>query len=92
MASGELDITQWDARIQHRHDEGGTEHMGMDQSKPYLLPDGSHPAVRRATIETLPVVTVQDRAFGAFPMAKSRVRAVFRVNANKWAQQCLARV
>ncbi len=54
-----------DPGVEGRHDEGGPEHVGMDDPEPGPLADGADPAMRRAPVEALAVVAVQDRALGA---------------------------
>jgi hypothetical protein len=47
----------------------------MDDPEPGPLADGAYPAVCRATVEALSVVSVQDRALAALADTRSMVRA-----------------
>ena len=51
VAGGDLDVTQGHAGVEGGHDEGGSQHVGMDDPEPGLLADGADPAVRRAPVE-----------------------------------------
>jgi hypothetical protein len=64
VASGELDVPQGQAGVERGHDEGGPEHVGMDEPEPGLLSNGADPAVRRTTVETLSVVSVAPGGMG----------------------------
>ena len=61
VAGGDLDVTQGYPRVERRHDEGGPEHVGMDDPEAGPLADGADPAVCGAPVESLTVVAVQDR-------------------------------
>ena len=68
---GDLDVTQRYPGIESRHDEGGAEHVGMDDAEAGPLADGANPAVCRPPVESLAVVAVQDRPFG--PLSKGEI-------------------
>ena len=73
VPSGDLDITRGHAGIERRHDEGGSQHVGVDNSKSRPLADGAHPAVRRSPVESCAVVPAQDRTLAAFAEGQSAV-------------------
>jgi hypothetical protein len=66
VASSDLDITQGNSCVECRHNERGTEHVGVNDPEPGSLPDGPDPTVCSATVKSLSVVTVQDRSYAAF--------------------------
>jgi hypothetical protein len=71
VAGGDLDVAEGNPCIECRHDEGGPEHVGMDDAQARPLADGTDPAMRRSPVESLAVVAVQDRTLGS--LAESKV-------------------
>jgi hypothetical protein len=65
MAGGELDVTERDSGVKGGHDEGGPQHVGMDDSQPGPLANGADPAVGCTPVESFAVVAMQDRALAA---------------------------
>jgi len=61
VAGGDLDVTQGYSRIERRHDEGGAQHVRVDDPEASPPTDGSDPTVRCPPVESLAVVTVQYR-------------------------------
>ena len=70
VAGGDLDVTQGHPRVECRHDESGTQHVGMDDPEAGPPTNGADPAVRRAPVESLTVLAVQDRALTSLPEGK----------------------
>jgi hypothetical protein len=66
VAGGDLHVTQRHASIQG-HDERGSQHVRVHQTKPGTLPDRTNPAVCSAPIEALAVAAAQDGALAALP-------------------------
>lgn len=62
MAGGDLDVSERDAGVEGRHDEGRAQHVGVDEPQAGPLPDGLHPAVGGAAVEALAVPAEDDRA------------------------------
>ena len=76
MAGGDLDITQGHPRVERCHDEGGAQHVGVDDAEAGPLADGADPAVCRPPVESLAVVAMQDRALTSLAQGEvDRVRA-----------------
>jgi len=65
VARSDLDIPKRDASVECRHDEGRTEHVGVNDPEAGPLADGAHPSVRGPSIESAPIQTTQDRSFAA---------------------------
>ncbi len=63
MPSCDLDVTKRNAGIERSHDERSPKHVRMDNPEASLLTYGTDPSVRRAPVEALTVVAVQDRTF-----------------------------
>jgi hypothetical protein len=70
VAGGHLDFSEWDAGVEGGHDERRSQHVGMYQTELCPLADRSHPAVRGAPIQALPVLAHQDGTVSAFPDGK----------------------
>ena len=70
MPGGDLDVTQGHPRIERRHDEGGSEHVGMDDAEAGPPPDRADPAVCRPPVESLAVVAMQDRSLTSLAEGK----------------------
>ncbi len=70
MPCCDLDVTQRHPRVERRHDESGTEHVGVDDPEAGPLADGADPAVRRASVEPLTVVAMQDRSLASLAEGK----------------------
>ena len=66
VAGSDLDVAQRDTGVERSHDERRSEHVRVDVAKPGTLTDRTHPPVRGAPVEALPIATVQDRAVVAF--------------------------
>jgi hypothetical protein len=66
VACCDLDVTQRHPRVECRHDESSSEHVGMDNPEAGPLADGADPTVCGASVESLTVVAVQDRPFASF--------------------------
>ena len=73
MASGDLDVSERDAGVKGGHDEGGSKHVGVDQSDPSPLTDGSDPPMGGAPVEALTVVAERDGSFS--PLTRPRGRS-----------------
>ena len=75
VACCDLDVTQRHSSVQCRHDERCAQHVGMDNPEAGALPDRSDPAVRRASVESLAVTTMQDWSFASLAKGEVNVRA-----------------
>ena len=76
VASRELDIAERYAGVECGHDEGGAQHVGVDDAEPRSFADRSDPAVSGASIEALVVLSAKDRAFIAGLLPLPRMRSV----------------
>jgi hypothetical protein len=65
MTSGDLDIAKRDADVQGGHDERGAQHVRVDPLQARSCADRAHPAVCRARVEPVAVITQQDRTLAA---------------------------
>ena len=65
VAGGDLNVPERHPRVESRRDEGGSEHVGMDDAKAGPFADGADPAVGGAPVEPLPVVAVEDRSLAS---------------------------
>ena len=70
MPCGDLDVTQGHPRVECRHDKSGAKHVGIDDPEASPPTDEADPAVRRAPVESLTVVAVQDRSFASLAEGK----------------------
>ena len=66
VASGDLNIAQWDAGVEGGHDERRSEHVRMHVVEPGLLADRVNPALRGAGVKATAAGASQERAFAAF--------------------------
>jgi hypothetical protein len=62
VPGGDLHLPQRDARLEGAHDEGGPQHVGVDDADSGPLGDGSDLPVGGAAVESAGVVAEQDRA------------------------------
>ena len=76
VAGGELHVTQRHTGIERGHDERSSEHVGVDVTETGALADRFHPSMRSSPIETLSIVTDQDRALT--PIADREVHGARR--------------
>ena len=68
VASGDIeDIAERDSRIKGRHDERGSEHVGMDDPEPSPLANRADPPVSSPAIKPLTVLSPEDGSLGALP-------------------------
>src|SRR5664280_704475 len=65
MSSGDLDITEGNPSIKCSHDECRPQHVRIDGAETCLLTDGAHPAVSSPPIQSLPILSLQDRSLGS---------------------------
>ncbi len=67
VASGDLDVAKRDSRIEGRHDERGSQHVGMNDPEPSPLADRTDPPVSSPAVEPLAVLPSEDGSLGALP-------------------------
>jgi hypothetical protein len=65
VSNGNLDVSEGDAGVEGGHDESSSEYAGIDHPESGTLADGPDPTVSSATIQTMTVLSPQDRTFGA---------------------------
>ena len=65
VAGGELDVPERDTGVEGRHNEGGAQHVWMDDPETRSLADGANPAVCRTTVQAAAVPPAQDRTFAS---------------------------
>ena len=65
MAGGELDVAERYAGVECSHDEGGAQHVWVDDAESRSFADRSDPAVSGASIEALVVLSAKDRALAS---------------------------
>ena len=65
VSSGNLDVSEGDAGVEGGHDESSSEHVGVDHPESGTLADGPDPTVSMPTIQTMTVLSPEDRTFRA---------------------------
>ena len=70
VACCDLDVTQRHPCVECRHDERGTEHMGVDNPEAGSLADGADPAMCGTSVESLTIVAAQDRSLASLAQGK----------------------
>ncbi len=67
MTGSDLDIPERDTGVKSSHDEGGPEHVGVDDPEPGPLANGADPTMGSTAIQAMTVLSTEDRSFGALP-------------------------
>jgi hypothetical protein len=58
-----LDVAKGNSGVEGGHDEGGSEHVGIDDPESRPLANGADPTMCRAPIQVVSVVSSKDRTF-----------------------------